>query len=142
MAVVKLNLPKCDRCGEVWLPQKGPARSDPREYDAELRAKGRTGLRCGKCKSPAWDQNLTGDREKKPRSTEAPNAIDDSGEAQSGPGDKTRCGAGLEKLYGILKDTYSDLGGGEAYLKAERNWGLDAWERYEKEEKGRRENRK
>lgn len=43
-------------------------------------------------------------------------------------------GAGLEKLYGIFADTYKELGGGEAYLKAERNWGADAWERYEKQE--------
>ncbi len=51
-------------------------------------------------------------------------------------------GAGLEKLYGILADTFAELGGGEAYLKAERNWGPDVWERYEKEEKGRKETRK
>jgi hypothetical protein len=51
-------------------------------------------------------------------------------------------GAGLEKLYGILKDTYAELGGGEAYLKAERNWGPDVWERYEQEEKARKVNRK
>lgn len=51
-------------------------------------------------------------------------------------------GAGLEKLYGILADCYAELGGGEAYLKAERNWGPDAWERYEMEEKARKENRK
>jgi hypothetical protein len=51
-------------------------------------------------------------------------------------------GAGLESLYGILADCYAELGGGEAYLKAERNWGPDAWERYEMEEKARRENRK
>ena len=29
-------------------------------------------------------------------------------------------GAGLEKLYGILADAYKELGGGEAYLKAEK----------------------
>jgi hypothetical protein len=51
-------------------------------------------------------------------------------------------GAGLEKLYGILADSYAELGGGEAYLKAERNWGPDVWERYEMEEKARKENRK
>jgi hypothetical protein len=51
-------------------------------------------------------------------------------------------GAGLEKLYGILKDAYTELGGGEAYLKAERNWGLDAWERYEQRQGERKENRK
>lgn len=42
-------------------------------------------------------------------------------------------GAGLNDLYGILADAYKDLGGGEAYLKAERNWGPDAWERYERQ---------
>ncbi len=51
-------------------------------------------------------------------------------------------GAGLEKLYGIFKDEYARLGGGEEYLKAERNWGPDAWERYDREERGRKENRK
>lgn len=42
-------------------------------------------------------------------------------------------GAGLLELYGILADTFRELGGGEAYLKAERDWGPDAWERYEAE---------
>ena len=51
-------------------------------------------------------------------------------------------GAGLEKLYGILAKEFAELGGGEAFLKAERNWGPDAWERYEMEEKARKENRK
>lgn len=51
-------------------------------------------------------------------------------------------GAGLEKLYGILGDAYAELGGGEAYLKAERNWGPDTWERYDKQESTRKENRR
>jgi hypothetical protein len=51
-------------------------------------------------------------------------------------------GAGLEKLYGILAKEFAQLGGGEAYLKAERNWGPDAWERYEMGEKVRKDNRK
>jgi len=51
-------------------------------------------------------------------------------------------GAGLEKLYGILADEFAALGGGEAFLKAERNWGPDAWERYEQEEKAQKRNRK
>jgi hypothetical protein len=42
-------------------------------------------------------------------------------------------GAGLLALYGILADTFRELGGGEAYLKAERDWGPDAWEKYEAE---------
>ncbi len=51
-------------------------------------------------------------------------------------------GAGLEKLYGILADEFAALGGGEAFLKAERDWGPDVWERYEQEEKARKANRK
>ncbi len=51
-------------------------------------------------------------------------------------------GAGLEKLFGILKDAYKEFGGGEAYLKTERNWGPDVWDRYEQEEKAREGNRK
>lgn len=51
-------------------------------------------------------------------------------------------GAGLMELYGILADTFRELGGGEAYLKAERDWGPDAWERYELEEKERLEKSK
>jgi hypothetical protein len=51
-------------------------------------------------------------------------------------------GAGLLALYGILKDTYAQLGGGEAYLKAERSWGPDVWQRYEQEEKARMESAK
>jgi hypothetical protein len=39
-------------------------------------------------------------------------------------------GAGLMELYGILADAYKALGGGEAYLKAERAaWGPDPWEK-------------
>lgn len=49
-------------------------------------------------------------------------------------------GAGLEQLYGILKDAYAELGGGEAYLKAERNWGPDTWEKYERQQGPRKEN--
>lgn len=51
-------------------------------------------------------------------------------------------GAGLEKLYGILANEFAELGGGEAFLKAERNWGPDVWERYEQQEKERKANRK
>jgi len=49
-------------------------------------------------------------------------------------------GAGLEKLYGILADEFKELGGGEAFLKAERNWGPDPWEKYEQQEQARKEN--
>jgi hypothetical protein len=51
-------------------------------------------------------------------------------------------GAGLDQLYGILADTFKELGGGEAYLRAERNWGPDAWEKYEQQEQAHEENRK
>lgn len=46
-------------------------------------------------------------------------------------------GAGLLALYGIAKEAFQQLGGGEAFLKAERDWGPDVWERYEHEEKER-----
>lgn len=65
MAIEVIVLPKCDVCGELWLPQPGLARDDPRKYDAERRAKGEPPLRCGKCKSPQWDRNYTGDRRRK-----------------------------------------------------------------------------
>jgi hypothetical protein len=51
-------------------------------------------------------------------------------------------GAGLLELYGILADAYKELGGGEAYLKAEREWGPDAWEKYELDERARLGDRK
>lgn len=46
-------------------------------------------------------------------------------------------GAGLEALIGILSKEFAALGGGEVYLRAERDWGPDAWERLalEKQEK-------
>ncbi|MGA9060724.1 MAG: hypothetical protein WB341_03560 [Terracidiphilus sp.] len=68
----------------------------------------------------------------------------DAGEAGQSPytaGNPVPNGAGLEKLYGVLKDAYAAFGGGEAYLKAERNWGPDVWERYEQEERARKGNR-
>jgi hypothetical protein len=47
-------------------------------------------------------------------------------------------GAGLLALYGILKDAYAELGGGEAYLKAERAaWSPDSWEKLALEDKQR-----
>ena len=39
-------------------------------------------------------------------------------------------GAGLVNLAGILAHAFRELGGGQAYLKAERDWGPDGWERY------------
>ena len=43
-------------------------------------------------------------------------------------------GEGLMELYGILADAYEALGGGEAYLKAEREWEPDPWEKLALEE--------
>jgi hypothetical protein len=42
-------------------------------------------------------------------------------------------GEGLLELYGIFADAYKQLGGGEEYLRREREWGPDVWERYEAE---------
>jgi hypothetical protein len=52
-------------------------------------------------------------------------------------------GSGLEALYGILEEEFKALGGGEAFLKAERAaWGPDPWEKIAMEEKLRRESGK
>lgn len=40
---------------------------------------------------------------------------------------------GLRELYGICTETFNSLGGGEVFLRREREWGPDAWERYEAE---------
>lgn len=54
-----------------------------------------------------------------------------------------RDGSGLEALYGILAEEFKALGGGEAYLRAERAaWGPDPWEKIAIEEKLRRESGK
>lgn len=68
MAVKTFNLPVCDVCGKVWLPDeftisnKISARQDPRAYDAARKKNGLTPLRCGKCKSYRWDREFIGDR--------------------------------------------------------------------------------
>jgi hypothetical protein len=43
-------------------------------------------------------------------------------------------GDGLMDLYGIFSDVYKQFGGGEKYLRREREWGPDVWERYEAEQ--------
>lgn len=48
-------------------------------------------------------------------------------------------GDALRALYGIFADEFKALGGGEAFLKKEREWGPDVWEKYEAEELKRRE---
>jgi hypothetical protein len=47
-------------------------------------------------------------------------------------------GAGLKSLYGLCAGTFKALGGGEEFLRRERESGLDAWERYQAEELKRR----
>jgi hypothetical protein len=42
-------------------------------------------------------------------------------------------GSGLLALYGLCADMYREIGGGEAYLKAERDWGPDPWEKLDAE---------
>ncbi|MGA2537924.1 MAG: hypothetical protein ABSF53_18060 [Terracidiphilus sp.] len=41
---------------------------------------------------------------------------------------------GLRDLYGLCAETFKALGGGEEFLRREREWGPDAWERYHAEE--------
>ncbi|MGA2650301.1 MAG: hypothetical protein ABSF28_07250 [Terracidiphilus sp.] len=45
--------------------------------------------------------------------------------------------AGLLALYGICSEGFAALGGGEEFLRRERNWGADAWDRYEAEKRTR-----
>jgi hypothetical protein len=37
---------------------------------------------------------------------------------------------GLRELYGLCAQTFKTLGGGEEFLRREREWGPDAWEKY------------
>jgi hypothetical protein len=41
---------------------------------------------------------------------------------------------GLRDLFGLCAETFKALGGGEEFLRREREWGPDAWERYQTEE--------
>jgi hypothetical protein len=43
-------------------------------------------------------------------------------------------GDALRALYGICAETFRELGGGEEFLRQEREWGPDVWERYEAEQ--------
>jgi hypothetical protein len=45
---------------------------------------------------------------------------------------------GLLELYGLCSETFRALGGGEEFLRREREWAPDAWERYKAEEYDRR----
>jgi len=42
-------------------------------------------------------------------------------------------GAGVRALYGLCAEAFKALGGGEEFLRREREWGPDVWERYEAE---------
>jgi hypothetical protein len=56
---------------------------------------------------------------------------------------KVQDGSGLEALYGILEEEFKALGGGEAFLKAERAaWGPDPWEKIALEQDAKAENSK
>jgi hypothetical protein len=46
-------------------------------------------------------------------------------------------GEGLSALYGLCAETFQALGGGEEFLRQEREWSPDVWERYEAEERER-----
>jgi hypothetical protein len=39
----------------------------------------------------------------------------------------------LMDLYGIFKGGYDDVGGSDAFMSIERDWGSDLWQRYETE---------
>jgi len=47
---------------------------------------------------------------------------------------RIQSGAGLMNLAGICSDVFRSLGGGEDFLKREREWGPDTWERYAQEQ--------
>ena len=52
-------------------------------------------------------------------------------------------GDALRALYGIFAEEFKALGGGEAFLRAEReSWGPDPWERYALENQSLTENEK
>jgi hypothetical protein len=52
-------------------------------------------------------------------------------------------GSGLKALFGILAGTFRKLGGGEAFLRAERAaWGPDPWEKLNRERKSKTESQR
>lgn len=55
--------------------------------------------------------------------------IVERGGEKTDPPPRPQSGQGLETLYGIFADVFRKLGGAEAYLKAERDWGPDPWEK-------------
>lgn len=55
--------------------------------------------------------------------------LDAPSRPRSDKNEATPNGAGLMNLAGICAGVFRKLGGGEAYLKAERDWGPDVWEK-------------
>jgi len=137
MAIVEMKLPKCDSCGEVWLPDKrlpdgstNPARQNPQMCK-----------RCGKCKTPTWNKGGYA-RQKVLRRGTVPQGTGPSELRHQKPHVQAN-GAGLESLYGILEEEFRALGGGEAYLRAERaSWGPDPWEKLETDGRAAPEDKK
>jgi hypothetical protein len=56
-------------------------------------------------------------------------------DAASKPAKQIPSGQGLSELTGMGAGVFRRLGGGEAYLKAERTWGPDPWEKLIAEDK-------
>ena len=50
------------------------------------------------------------------------------------PKPKPPQGEKLKALYGLCAKTFRELGGGEEFLRRERAWGPDAWEKLEQQE--------
>ena len=46
-------------------------------------------------------------------------------------------GEKLKALYGLCAETFRELGGGEEFLRREREWGPDAWEKLGQQERER-----
>ena len=57
----------------------------------------------------------------------------DKAEEPGPAGETAQDGASLRSLYGLCAKTFKALGGGEEFLRREREWGPDVWERYEAE---------
>lgn len=137
MAIVEMKLPKCDSCGEVWLPDKrlpdgsiNPARKNPQMCK-----------RCGKCKTPTWNKGGAVRQKGSRRRTILQGS--ESSQLQPQKPQVVANGAGLESLYGIFEEELKAIGGGEAFLRAERAaWGPDPWEKLEMEKSAAAGNKK
>lgn len=93
-----MSLPLCDRCGAVWFPMEEAARRDARGYDRERRLAGLTPLRCGKCKSPYWDENNPeSPKRRKPGNPNFRGAAERSLAPTKEQGRRGRCRHGLSK---------------------------------------------